>query len=116
MWPLPRAAVAELGWLATVGTLPASVRARLRIQWSAIDEIRLRAIAQAFKLLNVAHGAAFESQYAASRGDVLAAKKQTADARAAYKLALDKAGKQDAAFRETVRMRLDALGGADAGG
>ena len=59
VWPLPRAAVAELGWLATVGTLPASVRARLRIQWSAIDEIRLRAIAQAFKLLNVAPASLF---------------------------------------------------------
>jgi len=44
------------------------------------------------------------------------AKNQTADARAAYKFALEKVGKQDSAFRETVRMRLDALGGADAGG
>jgi len=59
VWPLPRAAVAELGWLATVGTLPASVRARLRIPWSAIDEIRLRAIAQAFKLLNSAPASLF---------------------------------------------------------
>ena len=59
VWPLPRAAVAELGWLATVGTLPASVRARLRIPWSAIDEIRLRAIAQAFKLLNAAPASVF---------------------------------------------------------
>ena len=59
MWPLPRAAVAELGWVATVGTLPASVRARLRIPWSAIDEIRLRAIAQAFKLLNAAPASVF---------------------------------------------------------
>jgi len=42
---------------------------------------------------------------------VLLAKNQTADARAAYKLALEKTGKQDAAFRESVRMRLDALGG-----
>jgi uncharacterized protein (DUF2236 family) len=54
VWPLPRVAVAELGWLATVGTLPASVRARLRIPWGPVDEIRLRAVAQAFKLLNAA--------------------------------------------------------------
>jgi predicted negative regulator of RcsB-dependent stress response len=107
--------------------------AKVQLQWvidnSPSDEMRdlarLRAAAvlldekgydEALKLLNVAHGAAFESQYAALRGDVLAAKKQTADARAAYKLALEKAGKQDNAFRETVRMRLDALGGMDSGG
>ena len=59
MWPLPRAAVAELGWLATVGTLPASVRARLRIPWSVVDEIRLRAVAQALKLLNAAPASLF---------------------------------------------------------
>ena len=59
VWPLPRAAVAELGWLATVGTLPASVRARLRIPWSVVDEIRLRAIAQAFKLLSAAPASVF---------------------------------------------------------
>ena len=34
-----------------------------------------------------------------------------AEARPAYKLALDKAGKDDAAFRESVRVRLEALGG-----
>ena len=59
VWPLPRAAVAELGWLATVGTLPASVRARLQIPWNVVDEIRLRAIAQAFKLLNSAPASLF---------------------------------------------------------
>ena len=59
VWPLPRAAVAELGWLATVGTLPASVRARLQIPWNVVDEIRLRAIAQAFKLLNAAPASLF---------------------------------------------------------
>jgi predicted negative regulator of RcsB-dependent stress response len=86
--------------------------ARLRLAAVLLDE---KAYDEAFTLLNVAHAPAFESQYAALRGDVLLAKKQPADARAAYKLALDKAGKQDAAFRETVRMRLDALGGADTG-
>ena len=82
--------------------------ARLRLAAVLLDE---KAYDEALKLLNVAHSPAFESQYAALRGDVLVAKNQTADARAAYKLALEKAGRQDAAFRETVRMRLDALGG-----
>jgi len=81
--------------------------ARLRLAAVLLDE---KSYDEALKLLNAAHAPPFEAQYAAMRGDVLVAKKQTADARAAYKLALDKAG-QDAAFRETVRMRLDALGG-----
>ena len=82
--------------------------ARLRLAAVLLDE---KANDEALKLLNAAHSPAFEAQYAALRGDVLVAKNQTADARAAYKLALEKAGKQDGAFRETVRMRLDALGG-----
>lgn len=82
--------------------------ARLRLAAVLLDE---KGYDEALKLLNVAHLPAFESQYAALRGDVLVAKNQTADARAAYKLALDKASRQDAAFRESVRMRLDALGG-----
>ena len=82
--------------------------ARLRLAAVLLDE---KAYDEALKLLNAAHAPAYEAQYAALRGDVLVAKKQLADARAAYKLALEKAGKQDSAFRETVRMRLDALGG-----
>lgn len=110
----PKSAKVQLQWVLD-NTSSEEMRdlARLRLAAVLIDE---KAYDEALKLLNVAHGAAFESQNAALRGDALAAKKQTADARAAYKLALDKAGKQDAGFRETVRMRLDALGGGDAGG
>jgi predicted negative regulator of RcsB-dependent stress response len=39
------------------------------------------------------------------------AKSLPAEARTAYKLALDKATRDQSAFRETVRMRLEALGG-----
>jgi predicted negative regulator of RcsB-dependent stress response len=42
---------------------------------------------------------------------VLVAKSSLAEARAAYRVALDKAGSGSAAFRESVRMRLEALGG-----
>ena len=82
--------------------------ARLRLAAVLIDE---QGYDEALKLLNAAHAPSFEAQYAAMRGDVLVLKNQNDDARAAYKLALEKAGKQDGAFRETVRMRLDALGG-----
>jgi predicted negative regulator of RcsB-dependent stress response len=82
--------------------------ARLRLAAVMMDE---KAYDEALKLLEAKHGAAYESQYAALRGDILVAKNQPTEARAAYKLALDKASAEQGAFRETVRMRLEALGG-----
>jgi predicted negative regulator of RcsB-dependent stress response len=82
--------------------------ARLRLAAVLLDE---KAYDEALKMLEAGHSAAYDSQYAALRGDVLVAKNQPADARAAYQLALDKAGKEASAFRESVRMRLEALGG-----
>jgi len=105
----PKSAKVQLQWVLE-HTPSEEMRdlARLRLAAVLLDE---KAHDEALKLLNAAHSPAFEGQYAALRGDVLVAKNQPADARAAYKLALEKAGKQDGAFRETVRMRLDALGG-----
>jgi predicted negative regulator of RcsB-dependent stress response len=81
---------------------------RLRLAAILLDE---KAYDETLKLLDAKHGPAYDAQYAALRGDVLVAKSQPAEARAAYKLALDKATKEQGAFRETVRMRLEALGG-----
>jgi predicted negative regulator of RcsB-dependent stress response len=105
----PKSAKVQLQWV--LDSSPSEEMrdlARLRLAAVLLDE---KSHDEALKLLNAAHSPAFEAQYAALRGDVLVAKNQVADARAAYKLALEKAGKQDGAFRETVRMRLDALGG-----
>ena len=82
--------------------------ARLRLAAILLDE---RSYGEALKLADAKHAAAYDAQYAALKGDILAAQHQTAAARAAYQLALDKAGAQDDAFRESVRMRLEALGG-----
>lgn len=82
--------------------------ARLRLAAVLLDE---KAYDEALKLLEQKHGAAYDAQYAALKGDVLVAKNQAAEARAAYKMALDKADAGNAAFRESVRMRLEALGG-----
>jgi predicted negative regulator of RcsB-dependent stress response len=82
--------------------------ARLRLAAILLDE---KAYDEALKLLEAKHAPAYDSQYAALRGDVLVAKNQPAEARAAYQLALEKAGKDQGGFRETVRMRLEALGG-----
>jgi predicted negative regulator of RcsB-dependent stress response len=81
--------------------------ARLRLASVLLDE---KAGDEALKLLEEKHGAAYDAQYAALKGDVLVAKNQAAEARAAYKLALDKADSGNNAFRESVRMRLEALG------
>ena len=82
--------------------------ARLRLAAVLTDE---KSYDEALKLLEAPHAAAYAAQYAAMRGDILAAKHQTAAARAAYQLALEKADKHEGAFRESVRMRLEALGG-----
>ena len=82
--------------------------ARLRLAAVLLDE---KAYDEALKLLEEKHGAAYDAQYAAARGDVLVAKNQAEQARAAYRAALEKAGSGNNAFRESVRMRLDALGG-----
>jgi predicted negative regulator of RcsB-dependent stress response len=70
-----------------------------------------KAYDEALKLLDEKHAAAYDAEYAAAKGDVLIAKNQPAEAKAAYRLALDKAGSGNNAFRESVRMRLEALGG-----
>jgi predicted negative regulator of RcsB-dependent stress response len=82
--------------------------ARLRLAAVLLDE---KAYDEALALLESQPAAAYEAQYAALRGDILLAKNQAADARAAYKLALEKADKKNGPFQESVRMRLEALGG-----
>ncbi|MGQ0655774.1 MAG: YfgM family protein [Betaproteobacteria bacterium] len=84
--------------------------ARLRLATILLDE---KAYDEALKLLDAKHAAAFDAQYAALRGDVLVGRNQPNDAKAAYRAALDKSDKDqgNAAFRDSVRMRLDALGG-----
>jgi predicted negative regulator of RcsB-dependent stress response len=82
--------------------------ARLRMAAVLLDE---KAYDEALKVLDGKHAAPYESQYAAMKGDILVAKNQAAEAKAAYKLALEKSEGRDNAFRESVRMRLEALGG-----
>jgi len=82
--------------------------ARLRLAALLADE---KSYDEALKLLDAPHAAAYDAQYAALKGDVLVAKNQPAEAKAAYKIAAEKAEKQDQAFRDSVRVRLEALGG-----
>ena len=69
-----------------------------------------KAYDEALKALDAKHAKAFDAQYAALKGDIMVAKKQPAEAKAAYRLALQEADPKDEAFRDSVQMRLDALG------
>jgi len=82
--------------------------ARLRLAAVLLDD---KAHDEALQLLEAKHAEPVAAQYAALKGDILVAKNQAAEARAAYKLALEKADRRNDAFRSSVQMRLDALGG-----
>jgi len=99
--------------------------ARAQLQWvvdhARSDEVRSIAALRlasvllddrdpegALKALEMKPHAGFESLFAAQRGDILAAQGKRAEARAAYKAALEKA--DPGPMRETVRLKLEALG------
>ena len=82
--------------------------ARLRLAAVLLDE---KSHDEALALLETRHAAPLEAQYAALKGDILVAKSKPADARAAYRLALEKTDARSAGFRNSVQLRLDALGG-----
>jgi predicted negative regulator of RcsB-dependent stress response len=81
--------------------------ARLRLANVLLDD---GAPDEALKVLQDKPDPAFEALFAAQRGDVLVTQKKLAEARAAYSAALDKADEKDAALREPLRLKLDALG------
>ncbi len=82
--------------------------ARLRLAGVMLDE---KGYDEALALLEAKHAAAVAAQYAALKGDVLAARNQPELARAAYRVALEKSDQRNGAFRASVQLRLDALGG-----
>lgn len=104
-----KSAKAQLQWvMERSGSPDFRDLARLRLAAVLLDE---KAYDEALQRLDAPHGEAYDAHYAALKGDVLVAKNQPAEARAAYQLALQKADRQDGAFRDSVRMRLEALGG-----
>ena len=103
-----KGARAQLQWVLEKGaTDDFKDLARLRMAAVLLDE---KGYDEALKLMEVKPAAALEPQYAAMKGDLLVAKNQPAEARTAYRAALEKAGGNEA-FRASVQMRLDALGG-----
>jgi len=83
--------------------------ARLRLAGVLVDE---KSYDEALKLLEAKHSPALEAQYAALRGDALVARNRPDEAKAAYRAALEKAdAARSPGLRESVQVRLDALGG-----
>jgi predicted negative regulator of RcsB-dependent stress response len=99
--------------------------ARAQLQWviehAKSDEVRAIATLRlasvllddnepdaALKILEAKPHSGFEALYASQRGDILAAQKKRSEARAAYKVALEKAG--GGPLRDALRLKLEALG------
>jgi predicted negative regulator of RcsB-dependent stress response len=103
-----KGARAQLQWVLEKGaTDDFKDLARLRMAAVLLDE---KGYDEALKLMEAKPAAPLEPQYAAMKGDLLVARNQPAEARTAYRAALEKAGGSEA-FRASVQMRLDALGG-----
>src|SRR3989304_260530 len=79
--------------------------ARLRLATVLMDD---NAYDEAVKILAANPVEGFDALFSSMRGDILSAQGKRAQGRIAYKAAADKA--TDAAFRETLRLKLDALG------
>jgi predicted negative regulator of RcsB-dependent stress response len=103
-----KGAKAQLQWVVEKGASDElKDLARLRLAAVLLDE---NGFDEALKLLEARHAVPLEPQYAALKGDILVAKKQPAEAKAAYRTAIEKSGGNES-FRASVQMRLDALGG-----
>jgi predicted negative regulator of RcsB-dependent stress response len=83
--------------------------ARLRLAAVRLDE---KQHDEALRLLEQEHPDAFTGLYADLRGDVLVAQGKLAEARAAYKQALDKLA-PEATYRLIVQAKLDGIGGVN---
>lgn len=103
-----KTARAQLEWVVSKGASDElqSV-ARLRLASLLLDE---QGADDALKLLDAKPAASYEALFAATRGDILLVQKKLPEARAAYKLALDKADSRDATLKQSVQQRLDAIG------
>lgn len=82
--------------------------ARLRLANVLIDE---KAYDEALKLLDTKPAPEFEGRYAETRGDIYALQGKRAEARSAYRAALDKVQPSDSGTRELLRLKVETLGG-----
>ena len=104
-----KTAKTQLAWVAENGKNEARDLARLRLAAVQLDE---QAYDEALKQLDAAHAAAFDARFLELKGDVLTAQGKKAEARSAYKSALEKLADKQSASRELLQQKLDSLGEA----
>lgn len=103
-----KTAKAQFQWAVDNGrSEEVKIIARLRLASVLLDD---NALDDATRVVGGKVPDGFEALYHSMRGDILVAQKKTADARSAYKAALDQGAKLDPSVREIVRLKLDALG------
>jgi predicted negative regulator of RcsB-dependent stress response len=106
-----KAAKAQLQWVIDQGRDEEyRALARVRLAGILLDE---KAYDDGLKLLAGEFPARFSGIVADRKGDLMVAQGKTAEARAAYQLALDKTDPQDPA-RQLIQLKLEAIGGAQA--
>jgi predicted negative regulator of RcsB-dependent stress response len=99
----------QLQWAIDHGDGEYAHLARVRLAGVLLDE---KAYDQGLALLKDEPPAPFVALYADRRGDLLAAQDKRTQARSAYQKALDKLSASDAAMRQIIQFKLDALGAA----
>lgn len=103
-----KAAKAQLQWAVEHGTEEFKAIAKVRLAGLLLDE---KAYDQALKTLEGDVPAAFAGAVADRKGDILSAQNKVAEARAAYKAALDATDKKNPG-RQLIQLKLEAIGGA----
>jgi len=103
------AAKTQLQWAIDHGDGEYSHIARIRLAGVLLDE---KAYDKGLAVLKDEPPAPFVALYADRRGDLLAAQDKRADARAAYRKALDTLSAEDQSMRQIIQFKLDALGTA----
>lgn len=99
----------QFAWVAENGKDELKDLARLRLAAVLLDD---KEYDEALKQLAAAHAPAFDARFLEARGDVLVAQGKNAEAREAYRGALDQLGSEGGAVRELLQQKLDSLGGA----
>jgi predicted negative regulator of RcsB-dependent stress response len=104
-----KAAKPLLQWVIEKGGDPDHrMLARLRLAGVLLDE---KSHDEALRWLDTQNTGAFAGSFADRRGDILQDQGKSAEARAAYKMALEKLP-ANSPLRQVVQIKLDALGGA----
>jgi predicted negative regulator of RcsB-dependent stress response len=102
-----KSAKAQLQWAADHGGDEFKAVAKVRLAGVLLDE---KAYDEALKVLAGDVPAQFAGAVADRKGDVLAAQNKLAEARTAYKAALDATDKKNPG-RQLIQMKLEAIGG-----